>query len=233
MANGTITDDAQGRDRPQRVRMLSDVRAERLNLAGLLDTLDDREWRAQSLCAGWTVRDVVAHLTLADREFTATVLRVIRARGDFDRVTADMARERALRYSPAELVAQLRETAGQPRRFPLSGPLDPLVDILVHGQDIARPLGRRREMAPERVAPALDYVWSSRFYGRPGKRFGGLRFVATDATWSAGEGAREVRGPVGDLLLLATGRAAGLAGLTGTGVGEVAAKLGRRGHADA
>lgn len=214
----------------RRVQMLSDVRAERLDLADLLDTLDDREWRAQSLCAGWTVRDVVAHLTLADREFTATVLRVIRARGDFDRVTADMARERALRYSPAELVAQLRETAGQPRRFPMSGPLDPLVDILVHGQDIARPLGRRREMAAGRVAPALDYVWSSSFYGRPEKRFGGLRFVATDAGWSAGGGQREIRGPVGDVLLLATGRTAGLAGLTGPGVEEAAARLHQRGR---
>ena len=105
-----------------RVAMAPDVEAERRDLADLLDTLDDRDWRTQSLCAGWTVRDVVAHLTLADRDFAATALRMIRARGDFDQVTADMARERALRYSPTELVAQLRETAGQPRRFPLSGP---------------------------------------------------------------------------------------------------------------
>ena len=58
--------------RRTRVAMAPDVEAERLDLADLLDTLDDLEWRAQSLCAGWTVRDVVAHLTLADREFAAT-----------------------------------------------------------------------------------------------------------------------------------------------------------------
>ena len=48
---------------------------------------------------------------------------------------------------------------------------------------------------------------------------------ATDAGWSAGEGPREVRGPVGDLLLLATGREAGVEGLTRPGVGEAAASL--------
>ena len=210
--------------RRTRVAMAPDVEVERLDLADLLDTLDDREWRAQSLCAGWTVRDVVAHLTLADREFAATALRLIRARGDFDRVTADMARERALRYGPAELVAQLRETAGQPRRFPMSSPLDPLTDILVHGQDIARPLGRERPMQIERVLPVLRHVWTSFFLGTQ-KRFAGLRFIASDADWSAGDGPREVRGPAGDLLLLATGRKAGLGGLTGDGRIEVAARL--------
>ncbi|GAA4592340.1 maleylpyruvate isomerase family mycothiol-dependent enzyme [Planotetraspora phitsanulokensis] len=210
--------------RRTRVAMVPDVEAERLDLADLLDTLDDSEWQVQSLCAGWTVRDVVAHLTLADREFTATMLRVIRVRGDFDQATADMARERALRYSPAELVAQLRETAGQPRRFPMSSPLDPLTDILVHGQDIARPLGRQRPMPAERVLPVLQHVWTSFFYGTR-KRFAGLRFVAGDADWTAGDGPREVRGPAGDLLLLATGRRIGPDGLTGDGIAEAVARL--------
>ncbi|TMR31190.1 maleylpyruvate isomerase family mycothiol-dependent enzyme [Nonomuraea zeae] len=204
--------------------MAPDVEAERLDLADLLDTLADHEWQAKSLCAGWTVRDVVAHLTLADREFATTALRMIRARGNFERVTEDMARERALRYSPAELVAQLRETAGRPRRFPMSSAMDPLTDILVHGQDIARPLGRERPMPVGRALPALRHVWTSFFYGTR-KRFAGLRLVAADADWAGGEGPLEVRGPAGDLLLIATGRPAGLAGLTGDGVSEAAARL--------
>ncbi|MEV4629481.1 maleylpyruvate isomerase family mycothiol-dependent enzyme [Micromonospora sp. NPDC049523] len=210
--------------RRTRVAMAPDVEAERLGLADLLDTLDEHEWRTPSLCAGWSVRDVVAHLTLADREFTTTMLRLIRARGDFDRVTADMARERALRYSPAELVAQLRETAGQPRRFPMSSPLDPLTDILVHGQDITRPLGHERPPPAERALPVLRHVWTSFFYGNR-KRFAGLRLVATDADWSAGDGPRQVSGPAGDLLLVLTGRRAGLTGLTGDGRAEVATRL--------
>ncbi|MGW4467090.1 maleylpyruvate isomerase family mycothiol-dependent enzyme [Micromonospora sp. NPDC004704] len=210
--------------RRSRVAMVSDVEAERLDLADLLDTLDDHQWQARSLCAGWSVREVVAHLTLADREFTSTMLRLIPARGDFDRVTAEMARERALRYSPGDLVAQLRETAGRPRLFPMSSPLDPLTDILVHGQDIARPLGHERPIPVERARPVLQHVWRSFFYGAR-KRFTGLRFVATDADWSAGDGPGEVRGPAGDLLLVITGRRAGLTGLTGDGQAEVATRL--------
>lgn len=207
-----------------RVAMAPDVEAERLALADLLDTLDDREWQVQSLCAGWTVHEVVAHLTLADREFATTMLRLARTRGDFDRVTNEMARERALRYSPAELVAQLRETAGRPRRFPMSGALDPLTDILVHGQDITRPLGRDRPMPTELVVPVLHHVWNSFFLGTR-KRFSGLRLSASDADWSAGDGPLEVRGPVSELLLVATGRRAGLAGLAGDGCAEAAARL--------
>lgn len=208
-----------------RVERLDDVRAERLALADLLDTLGIDDWRVDSLCAGWTVHDVLAHITLLPHQtLRETVGRVLRARGDFNLSEADWARERAAKFGPAELIGQLRETAGMDSRPAMSGRLDPLVDILVHTQDIARPLGRRHAMPAERVEPALNHVWRAGFYGKPAKRFGGLRFVATDAEWSAGEGP-DVRGPIGELLMLATGRAAGLAGVTGTGVERVAAVL--------
>lgn len=231
MTNVTTTQDAEGYVQPHRVHMLPDVRAERLELADFLESLNDQDWSVDSLCSGWTVHDVVAHLTLSACEtMVETLVRVVRAGGDFNRATASWARERAARFSPAELVSQLRATAGLDRRLPLSNPLDPLVDILVHGQDIARPLGRRRLMPPERVVPALDDAWSSRFYGRPERRFGGLRFVATDATWSAGEGPKQISGPAGNLLLLATGRTAGLAGLSGLGFEGAAARMQHRGQ---
>lgn len=43
------------------------VEAERRDLADLLDRLAPADWDVGSLCAGSTVRDVVAHLTLATR----------------------------------------------------------------------------------------------------------------------------------------------------------------------
>ncbi|MEU0487157.1 maleylpyruvate isomerase family mycothiol-dependent enzyme [Streptosporangium sp. NPDC006013] len=208
-----------------RDEILAWVKAERLSLADFLDDLDDHEWKAASLCSGWTVHDVAAHLTLSTRTtLLGTIKGMIRARGDWERMEADLARERAARFGPAELIAQFRETAGSPRRAPGSAPLDPLTDVLVHGQDIARPLGRVREMPAERTVAVLDHVWRSFFYGAR-KRFRGTRPVATDLDWSAGEGPDEVRGPAADLLLLATGRAAGLAGLSGPGVERIAATL--------
>ncbi|GIH77378.1 maleylpyruvate isomerase family mycothiol-dependent enzyme [Planobispora longispora] len=199
--------------------------AERLSLADFLDELEPHEWEADSLCPGWTVHDVAAHLTLSTRTtLLGTITGMIRARGDWDRMTAAEARRRAARYRPAELIEQVRATAGSAHRAPGAGPLDPLVDALVHGQDIARPLGRVREMPARQAAAALDHVRDSLFYGAR-RRFKGMRLIATDLDWSAGGGPDEIRGPVGDLLLLATGRAAGLAGLSGRGAERIAATL--------
>jgi uncharacterized protein (TIGR03083 family) len=171
------------------------------------------------------VHDVVAHLALSTRTTVRDLLvGVIRSGGSFNRMEARMARERAARFGPAELVAQLRESADSRRRSPGSGPLDPLVDALVHGQDIARPLGRPRTMPLEPALAGLEYARRSSFYGAR-KRFRGIRLVATDLEWSAGDGPDEVRGPVADLLMLATGRAAGLAALSGRGAERIAATM--------
>ncbi|MGW0247557.1 maleylpyruvate isomerase family mycothiol-dependent enzyme [Nocardia goodfellowii] len=189
-----------------RVQIQEQVRDERLALADFLEGLSEQEWRRPSLCAGWTVHEVLAHLTLSNRDTVRSVLLdVIRARGNWDRANADAARRQAARYTPTELIALLRAGADCHRRSPGAGALDPLVDIIVHGQDIARPLGRDYRPPAERVVAPLDYALGSMFYGAK-KRLRGKRLIATDARWSHGDGPEEVRGPVVDLLLLATGR---------------------------
>lgn len=204
--------------------IVSAIEAERLDLAVMLDELAPADWTTPSLCAAWTVQDVVAHLTLATRLTPlAAIGGVLKARGNINRMIGDAARRRSAQFGPAQLVAQLRETAGSAKRPLGTQPPDPLVDVLVHGQDVARPLGRTRAMDPTRVAPALAHVAGSSFYG-VGKRFPGLRFVATDLDWSSGAG-EEVRGPGGQLLLLLTGRPAGLDGLDGPGVAAAGARL--------
>lgn len=200
------------------------VRAERLNLCDFLEGLDDAEWSTRSLCSAWTVRDVAAHLTTTTRETVPMVVKAaIKARGSFDRMTVEVAGERAARFTTDELVAQLRESAGSSRRMPGSGPMDPLMDLLIHGQDIARPLGRRYVMRPEVAAPSLAYVAGNRFLGGP-RRLAGLELVATDVPWAQGKGPR-VQGIAEDLLLVAAGRAAGLARLAGPGVAILAQRL--------
>jgi uncharacterized protein (TIGR03083 family) len=201
------------------------TRAERLSLADLFDSLTDDEWRAPSLCDGWTVLHVAAHLTMSTRTTGFVMFAgMVKARGDFDRMEDGFARDRVARFSRQELIAQLRETAGSARRAPGAAALDPLVDAIVHGQDVTRPLGRARPMPVEQTIAGLEHVRTSRFYGAR-KRFAGVRLTATDCDWSAGDGPHELRGPVGDLLLVATGRPAGLATLTGSAVNRVAAAL--------
>jgi uncharacterized protein (TIGR03083 family) len=200
------------------------VTKERTSLCDLLEQLNDAEWATPSLCAGWTVKDVVAHLTTTTRTTVLDMLAgMARARGDFHRMTDRRARELARRLTPAELIAQLRRSATSPRRMPGSGPLDPLVDLLVHGQDIARPLHRDRPLPSGPAVAALSYVAGNRFYDAPA-RLADLHLIATDVDWSSGRG-QEVSGTAGDLLLVATGRPAGLAGLSGPGTDVLAARM--------
>lgn len=201
------------------------VAAERCRLADHVADLTDEQWATPSLCAAWTVRDVVAHLTTTTRMTVPRLLRAaVRARGNFDRMEVDLAAERAAAYTTAELVAQLRDSAGSTRRTPGSAPMDPLMDLVIHGQDVARPLGRRYLSPPQVVAACLAYVATNKFIGGP-RRLSGVRLVSTDTGWTLGDGA-ELWGPDVDLLLVAAGRRAGLDALDGPGTTVVAARLG-------
>lgn len=200
------------------------VAAERRHLADHVADLTDDQWATPSLCAAWTVRDVIAHLTVTTRITVPTVIRAaVRARGSFDRMEIDLTARRAAAYTTAELVAQLRESAASTRRFPGSGPMDPLMDLVIHAQDVARPLGRHYASPPEVVAACLAYVATNRFMGGP-RRLSGVRLVSTNTGWTLGEGA-DLRGPDVDLLLVASGRPAGLDALDGPGTAVVAERL--------
>lgn len=192
---------------------------ERRGIADLLAGLNETEWSTPSLCPGWTVRDVAAHLTLTTRmTMVGAVFGLLRSRGDLHRLIANSARQHSRETTPQDLVAQLREHATSAHRPPGTKVWDPLVDLLVHGQDITRPLGRERAMPLDSAVGGLTHVWSVPGYGTP-KRFAGLRFVAADADWSGGEG-DDVVGPVSELLLLSTGRRISLDGLAGPGLPE-------------
>jgi uncharacterized protein (TIGR03083 family) len=106
---------------------------------------------------------------------------------------------------------------GSRRTAPFLTPLEPLLDVLVHGQDIALPLRRNRPMPAPAAAAAAQRAWDLRFPFRAQRRLAGLRLSATDADWAVGAGA-PVEGPIAALLLLVTGRDAALDQLTGDGV---------------
>lgn len=74
----------------------------------------------------------------------------------------DMAADIVARHGKEEIIAMLRETAGSPRRAPGAALLDPLLDTIVHGQDVARPLGIARPMPVEQTVAALEHARTSR-----------------------------------------------------------------------
>jgi uncharacterized protein (TIGR03083 family) len=196
------------------------VDRERLRLADFMADLSDDEWNCPSLCAGWSVREVAAHLALAHTGPVAAAVGMVRARGSVDRMIHDTACRHAA-VPTARLVAELRAMAGSRRRAPGVSHLEPMLDVLVHGQDVAVPLGRSLAMPVDAATAAATRVWTmgwpmSRAF-RARTRLRGLELVASDTAWSAGEGLR-VEGPVQALLLLLTGRAAAHDQLFGPGV---------------
>ncbi|HZJ07964.1 MAG TPA: maleylpyruvate isomerase family mycothiol-dependent enzyme [Nocardioidaceae bacterium] len=193
------------------------IDAQRIAVADVLESLRPDEWAAPSLSAGWTVRDVAAHLSIAATTPTSEVLRAaMRALGNFDRMIHDTAVHRAARPT-SQIIADLRGIVGSRRLAPATLWRDPLLDILVHGQDMVRPLGRELWLPPEAARVAADWAWQRRFPFFPARRLRGIRLVADDIAWERGTGA-DLRGPIGSLLLVSTGRTAGLAELTGPGL---------------
>ncbi|MGW6709918.1 maleylpyruvate isomerase family mycothiol-dependent enzyme [Streptomyces sp. NPDC054956] len=206
------------------------IDSQRLSLADLLDDLSPEEWETPSLCAGWRVREVAAHLTLAQLGALPVLVAAVRARGSFDRMIHDTAVREAVR-PVSEYAPKLRAMAGSRRKAPGVSHLEPMLDILVHGQDITVPLGRTRAMPADAAMTAAQRAWSMGFPFRARRRLAGFRLEATDCDWTAGEeGGSPVRGPVSALLLLVTGRdTAALPLLSGPGLPALAERLGATG----
>ncbi|WP_144126799.1 maleylpyruvate isomerase family mycothiol-dependent enzyme [Catellatospora sichuanensis] len=200
------------------------IDAHRQGVADLLDQLSDEDWRLPSLCAGWTVRDVAAHLTLQQIGL-GDVLRelpYVRPHG-MNRLILDMAHRRAA-LPTAELVARIRATIGSRRHNLGVTPLETLIDILVHSQDIAVPVGRRLALDPAAAGTAATRVWALNWPFRARRRMAGFRLTATDTDWAMGEGA-EVSAPIEAILLVLTGRLTALPDLSGAGSAALAARL--------
>lgn len=196
---------------------------ERAGLADLLGSLTPEQWAHPSLCAGWTVREVAAHLSLGPRIGLGTFLiEIVRARGGFNRLVDGTARREAARPRD-ELVAALRAASGSRHLAPGQRLPDAMMDVLVHGQDIALPLGIDRPMPLDATRVSAEHIWRRGFPFHPDRRLRGFRLTATDVSWSAGDGA-EIRAPIATLLLVLTGRYAALPDLTGPGAAALIAR---------
>ncbi|MEU2182959.1 maleylpyruvate isomerase family mycothiol-dependent enzyme [Streptomyces thermolilacinus] len=190
------------------------IAAERRELADMLDTLRAEQWDAPSLCTGWTVRHVAAHMSLGFRYSLPRMAReIIRARGSLDRMTDDRARADAAAHSTAELASFLRDNAHHPWKPPVGGIAAALGHDVVHGLDITVPLGLDREVPEDRVRILLDTVTprTVRFFRAD---LHGVQLRATDMDWTFGTGA-PLSGTAQDLLLVAYGRGLPPGHLTG------------------
>jgi uncharacterized protein (TIGR03083 family) len=208
------------------------IRNERLSLARMLEQTPDGRWTTPSLCAEWSVHQVLAHLVMTpagEPHVGAMAKALVRARGHLWEAGRDMAVSYASR-DPQELLASLREAADARTKpvFVISRNI--LLDLVVHGQDIAVPLGLRRPVPDDAAVPVLQRIWAMGWPFHARRRMTGVHLqchgdTATDVVWEVGSGPL-VRGPAGDMALLMTGRTgAALPQLTGPGVQIIADRV--------
>jgi uncharacterized protein (TIGR03083 family) len=196
---------------------------ERRDLADLLDTLTPAQWAHPSLCEGWTVRDVVAHLIsyeeLGYLGMAATLIRAGFRPGHMNRIRFRVYQD----HQPDQLVGILRSHF-RPRGFTAGfGGGIALTDCLIHQQDIRRPLGLPRDVPPDRLVEALNF--SLRAPVLPSKQnAAGILSVATDIDWRHGDGP-EIRGTGESLIMALAGRADALDELDGPGTAALTPRI--------
>lgn len=189
---------------------------ERADLLSLLTDLRPDEWNSPSLCQGWRVRDVAAHVISYDLLSPVGTAALFLRGGLSVRRINQIGVDKAKRLSIDVVLEQIRShptPTGLTSGF--KGGIG-LTDGLVHQQDIRRALDKPRKIAPERTNAALSFALKApTLNGRTLTR--GLLLVATDQAWRAGQGP-EVHGTAEALLMAIAGRPAALAELAGEGL---------------
>ncbi|GAA2593878.1 maleylpyruvate isomerase family mycothiol-dependent enzyme [Actinomadura fulvescens] len=184
----------------------AEIAAERRELAAVLGDLPAAGWDAPSLCEGWRIREVVAHITMAYRYSGPRVIfELIRSGGGMNRMLDRCARRDAASVPAAGLHASLRDNATHPWKPPGGGYEGALTHDVVHGLDMTVALGVDRRVPEQRLRVVLDGLASARAIRYFGADLEGVELRADDLDWSFGSGST-VTGAAQDLALVLCGR---------------------------
>jgi uncharacterized protein (TIGR03083 family) len=200
------------------------IHSERRALLADLQTISEADWTKPSLCAPWTIRDVFGHITDTARMSPPRFfIKFARAGFSFDRMfNSAIARER--QGSSSDALGRFRAIIDRTGSPP--GPIDAMLgEIIVHGEDIRRPLGLSYVHRMEDVTRTADFYKGSNLLIGAKTRIQDLTVRATDTGWSTGSGP-EIAGPMISLVLAMTGRGTALSDLTGDGVEVLKGRIG-------
>jgi uncharacterized protein (TIGR03083 family) len=182
------------------------ITAERSALAGVLASLPAPRWDEPTLCAGWRVREVVAHITMPFRYSSRRfMLELARSRGRFNQMADRVARRDAAVMSAEELTAALSSNVNHPWQPPGGGPEGALTHDVIHGLDITEALGLGRRVPADRlgvVLPNLATPTALKFFGTD---LSGIQLRASDLDWTFGAGTAVIATAT-DLALFLAGR---------------------------
>ncbi|HEY5989374.1 MAG TPA: maleylpyruvate isomerase family mycothiol-dependent enzyme [Streptosporangiaceae bacterium] len=181
------------------------VAAEFVALADLLDSATDAQWDTPSVCEGWRVREVIAHMTMAARYSEEEFMAELRRCGfDFSRLSNQIA-ARDAELPTSELVANLRADVMHHWTPPGGGYHGALNHVVIHGLDATVPLGVPRRSPDEIIRVVLDDLTEGGGHAHFGTSIKGRTLQATNLDWSHGSGPA-LRGAAEDLALVLCGR---------------------------
>ena len=181
------------------------IAAERRELAEVLSSLPAQSWESATLCAGWRVRELVAHLTMPFRYSTARFLAELARSGGRFNAMADRCARRDAAAPAAELLSVLRDNAANPWTPPGGGLVGALTHDVIHGLDAVVPLRIGRRVPHERLRIVLDSVSGPQSLRHFGTDLDGIELRADDLDWSFGSG-QVLAGTAQDLALVVCGR---------------------------
>jgi uncharacterized protein (TIGR03083 family) len=192
------------------------VHSERRLLADFLDTLTPDQWQSPTWCEKWNVQDLVGHLTAAGNITAPHFFGGFIKNGfNFDKFVEGDLKQYA-DGAPSDVRARYDKIIDSNRKPP--GPAYvALGEVMVHGEDIRRPLGAHGDHPAEHLTTLADLYKKTGAPLHGKRRSEGLRFVATDVDWSSGDGP-EVKGPCMSLIMAMVGRTGALADCEGDGV---------------
>ena len=208
---------------PDDTRTWALIHAERKGVAATLEELTPDQWAAQSLCGDWTVHVLAAHILAGAEQTTGHFLGGMAASGFRFNAFMDRDAHRLGQLAPGQIIDRLRQRTTTTNHPPAPA-MAMLGEVVVHGEDIRRPLGLPGTVADEAANACLQMYTKASFPVGGKKRIGGLRLVTTDTGWSWGAGP-EVSGPAMSMLLAMTGRAAGMDQLAGDGAAELGQRI--------
>ena len=206
------------------MEMWASIKNGREALGGYLAGLSEADWNRPSLCAGWTVKDVAAHMLVIPTKSKGQVFRSFLGSGfNLEKMNAKYVRTITAEMSAADIAAATRTSAGSrfmPPGLKLSGVL---TELVVHSSDISEGVGRAFDLPVEDYVAALDHLKTVQPVLGSKKRIAGLTLRATDTAWSTGSGP-VVEGPAQQLLLAVAGRRTALDRLSGDGLATMRAR---------
>lgn len=181
------------------------VAADYLALADLLERLSPQRWDTPSLCEGWRVREVAAHVTMLARYGQEEFMAELSDCGfDFTTLSNRIA-GRDAELPTAELVSNLRDETLHRWTPPGSGHRDALSHVVIHGLDITVALGEPRRSPDATIKAVLDGLTTGGGHAHFGTDIDGRSLQATDTDWSYGSGL-PLRATAEDLVLHICGR---------------------------